>query len=220
MAYYPLSLQLAGAPCVVIGGGAVAARKVASLLAHGARVTVVAPALDDALAARAAAGEITVARRRYRQGDLAGARLAFAATDDEALHAELAAAAAAAGVPLNVVDRPEWCDFIVPAVWRRGALSLAVATDGESPALARRVRDELAAALGPEYARALEVLGRLRAHLRTAAVPRAARRRILTGLVASELLETLRRPDHDAVDRLLAAHAGAGVSLASLGARW
>ncbi|MDX2165449.1 MAG: bifunctional precorrin-2 dehydrogenase/sirohydrochlorin ferrochelatase [Deltaproteobacteria bacterium] len=218
MTYFPVCLRVAGEPCVVIGGGRVAARKVAALLAAGARVTVIAPRLDAELAGRAAAGEIAVAQRPYRSGDLTGARLAFAATDDEALHAELARDAAAANVPLNVVDRPDWCSFIMPAVARHGALSIAVSTDGQSPGLAGRVRDELAAALGPEYRRAVALLGCLRQHLQARALPSAERQRILTDLVASDLLERLREPDAAAVDRLLAAHAGAGVSLASLGA--
>jgi precorrin-2 dehydrogenase/sirohydrochlorin ferrochelatase len=196
----------------------VAERKVESLLAAGARVTVVAPSLTPALAERVARGEISHLHRPYRDGDLEGARLAYAATDDEALHADLAAAATAAGVLLNVVDQPQWCSFIVPAVLRRGALSIAVSTGGGSPALAGRVRDDIAAHLGPEYERALEVLARLRAQLQAQALPSAERQRILRALVASELLECLRQPDPAAVDRLLAEHAGAHVSLASLGA--
>jgi precorrin-2 dehydrogenase len=218
MAYYPVFLRLSGERCVVIGGGEVAERKVDSLLAAGARVTVVAPALTPALAERLARGEINHLHRAYRDGDLDGARLAYAATDDEALHAELAAAAAAEGVPLNVVDRPQWCSFIVPAVLRRGELTVAVSTGGGSPALAGRVRDDIARHLGPEYERALDVLARLREHLQAQALPSDARQRILRALVASELLESLRRPDVAAVDRLLAEHAGAGVSVSSLGA--
>jgi precorrin-2 dehydrogenase len=218
MTYYPVFLRLGGERCVVIGGGEVAERKVDSLLAAGARVTVVAPALTPALAERLARGEITHFHRVYRDGDLDGARLAYAATDDEELHAALAAAAAAAGVMLNVVDRPQWCSFIVPAVLRRGELTIAVSTGGGSPALAGRVRDDIGHHLGPEYERALDILARLREHLQAQALPSAERQRILRELVASELLECLRRPDAVAVDRLLAAHAGAQVTLASLGA--
>ncbi|MBX3025279.1 bifunctional precorrin-2 dehydrogenase/sirohydrochlorin ferrochelatase [bacterium] len=218
MAYYPVFLQMAGERCVVIGGGEVAERKVESLLAAGARVTVVAPSLTPGLAERLARGEIGHFHRTYQDGDLDGARLAYAATDDEALHAELARAAEAAGVLLNVVDRPQWCRFIVPAVLRRGELAVAVSTGGGSPALAGRVRDEIDRLLGPEYERALDVLARLRAHLQARDLPSAERQRILRALVASDLLECLRRPDAAAVDRLLAAHAGAQVSLASLGA--
>ena len=218
MAYLPVWLRVDGEPCVVVGGGAVATRKVAALLAAGARVTVVAPRVSAALSGRAAAGEIALEARPYRAGDLLGARLAFAATDDEALHARLARDAAAANVPLNVVDRPAWCSFIVPAVLRRGALSIAVSTEGHSPALAGRVRDDIDARLGPEYERAVALLGRLRRHLQAGALPSAERQRILTRLAASDLLERLRQPDAAAVDRLLAEHAGAGVSLAALDA--
>jgi precorrin-2 dehydrogenase/sirohydrochlorin ferrochelatase len=218
MTYYPIFLRVAGRPCVVVGGGEVAARKVESLLAADARVTVVAPALVPALAALAAREAIEHAARPYRQGDFAGAALAFAATDDEALHAALARDAEAAGVPLNVVDRPQWCSFIVPSVLRRGELAVAVSTGGGSPALARRVRQDIERQLGPEYERALDVLARLRRHLRAQALSSDERQRILTGLLASNLLAHLRAPDATAVDRLLAEHAGQGVSLASLGA--
>lgn len=218
MTYYPVFLRLGGERCVVIGGGEVAERKVESLLGAGARVTVVAPTLTPGLAEWAARAEITHHARPYRDGDLAGARLAYAATDDEALHAELARAAAAAGVWLNVVDRPPWCSFIVPSILRRGGLTVAVSTGGGSPALARRAREAIGEALGPEWERALEVLARLRRHLQERRLSSDERQRILKGLVASDLLARLRQPDRAAVDRLLAEHVGADVSLASLGA--
>jgi precorrin-2 dehydrogenase/sirohydrochlorin ferrochelatase len=219
MAFYPVFLQLEGERCVVVGGGEVAERKVDALLAAGARVTVVAPALTPPLAERVARGEVSHVHRPYEDGDLNGARLAIAATDDAALHAELARAAAAAGVWLNVVDQPRWCGFIMPAVLRRGELAIAVSTGGGSPALAARVRDDIDRHLGPEYERALDVLARLRAHLQARALPHEERQRILRQLVASDLLECLRRPDLEAVDRLLAAHAGEQVTLATLGAQ-
>lgn len=215
---YPVFLRIAGRRCVVIGGGAVAERKVESLLAAGAQVAVVSPTLTARLAAWAARGEIAHAARPYRGGDLTGAVLAYAATDDEALHAVIAQEAAAAGVLLNVVDRPQWCSFIVPSILSRGELTVAVSTSGGSPALARRVRDEIERALGPEYERALDVLARLRRHLRAQSLSAAERQQILTGLLGSDLLERLREPDAAAVDRLLAQHVGLGVSLASLGA--
>ena len=218
MKHYPVFVCLAGRRCVVIGGGTVAERKVVSLLAAGAAVAVVSPSLTDGLAARAAADEIEHAARGSRRGDLAGAALAYAATDDEALHASIARDAQAAGVLLNVVDRPQWCGFITPSVLTRGDLTVAVSTGGGSPALARRVRQDLERALGPEYGRAVDILARLRRHLQDQALSADERRRILTGLIASELLERLREPDPAAVDRLLARHVGGDVSLASLGA--
>ena len=218
MKYYPIFLRVQDQRCVVVGGGEVAERKVRSLLAAGAGVTVVSPVLNAGLAALAAAGEIEHLARPYRAGDLAGALLAYAATDDDALHAAMAAEARAAGVLLNVVDRPRWCSFIVPATLTRGDLTVAVSTSGGSPALARCVREDIEDALGPEYERALEVLARLRRHLQEQPLTSAERQRILTGLVGSDLLDRLREPDRVAVDRLLAEHAGQNVSLASLGA--
>lgn len=217
MKYYPVFLRVAGRRCVVIGGGAVAERKVTSLLAAGARVAVVSPSLSAGLAALAAAGAIEHAARPYRPGDLVGAALGYAATDDEALHAVIAREAEAAGVLLNVVDRPRWCSFIVPSILTRGDLTVAVSTGGCSPALARRVREDIERALGPEYERALDVLSRLRRHLQEQPLSSVERQRILTGLVASDLLDHLRLPDPAAVDRLLAQHVGEDVSLASLG---
>ena len=215
---FPVFLRLAGRRVVVVGGGAVAERKVAALCAARAAVAVVSPSLTERLAARAASGEIEHVARRYRRGDLRGAALAIAATDDDALHARIAADAERAGVLLNVVDRPQWCTFISPAVLTRGDLTVAVSTAGGSPALAARVRDHIGQLLGPEYGRAVDILARLRRHLRARELSAAQRRRILRGLVDSDLLECLRAPDAAAVDRLLARHAGGNVSLASLGA--
>src|SRR5262245_18434981 len=118
MNYYPVFLRVAGRRCVVIGGGEVADRKVMSRVGAGASVVVVSPSLSADLAALAARGEIEHAARPYRAGDLDGALLAYAASDDDALHAVLAEEAERAGVLLNVVDRPRWCDFIVPSLFR------------------------------------------------------------------------------------------------------
>jgi precorrin-2 dehydrogenase/sirohydrochlorin ferrochelatase len=217
MKYYPVFLRVAGRRCVVVGGGEVAERKVTSLRAADARVVVVSPLLSEALAVLAAQGAIEHVARPYRPGDLTGAFLAYAATDDDALQREIAREAEAAGIPLNVVDRPRWCSFIVPSILARGDLTVAVSTGGGSPALARRVREDIGRALGPEYERALDVLSRLRRHLQERPLSSAERRRILTGLAASDLLDRLRLPDPAAVDRLLAQHAGGDVSLATLG---
>src|SRR5579883_409655 len=165
-AYYPVCLDLRGRPCVVIGGGSVAARKVEGLLACGARVTVVAPALTPALQALLDAGRIAVRPRPYADGDLAGAALAIAATDERDVNARVAAEARARGVWLNAADDPERCDVILPAVIRRGDLPIAISTCGRSPALARRVREDLERLLPPEYAALLPLLAEVRAELR------------------------------------------------------
>jgi precorrin-2 dehydrogenase/sirohydrochlorin ferrochelatase len=215
--YFPVYLDLRGRSCVVVGGGEVATRKVQSALEAGARVTVVSPTTTAALAALAETHEVVHHARRYRRGDLAGAFLAFAATDDPALDPAIAADAAAAGVLLNVADQPRFCTFIVPAVVARGPLSIAVSTAGHSPTLAKRVRDEVAQVIGPEYGLAAVLLGNLRPVLRTTSPDATERARVLAALVDSPLLAALRARDGVAVDAILARIVGAGTSLASLG---
>jgi precorrin-2 dehydrogenase / sirohydrochlorin ferrochelatase len=211
--YYPAYLDLRGHPCVVIGGGEVAARKVATLLEAGARVTVVSPTLCAALADLADTHEVVHHARPYRRGDLAGAWLAYAATGNDAVHAEIAAEAAAARVFLNVVDRPRLCSLIVPAIVTQGPVTIAVSTGGRSPALAKRLGAELAATVGPEWGIAAELLGMLRADLGEG----AERARIFAALADGPLLAALRDGDVARVDALLAEHVGAPTSLATLG---
>jgi precorrin-2 dehydrogenase/sirohydrochlorin ferrochelatase len=154
---YLVNLALDGRVAVVIGGGEVAARKVQDLLAAKANVTVIAPQLCDGIVALAHEKRIVAHGRPYRAGDLAGAFVAIAATDDERLNARVAGDGAAANMLVNVVDRPALCTFTVPATVRRGDLTIAIATEGRCPALAGILREELEARYGPEYA---ELVGR------------------------------------------------------------
>lgn len=212
----PVFLRLADRACVVVGAGSEAAPRITELVAAGARVTVVAPELGAAAAALADAGRFLHLPRRYRRGDLDGAFLAYAATGDDAVHAAIAADARAAGVLLNVVDRPAWCDFITPAVVRRGALTLAISTGGASPALARRLRLDLEAQFGPEYAVVLEILRRARRLVADRGLDLAAKQRLFGRLVDAPLVEYVREGRRDAIDALLAG-LGEGVSLAAIG---
>ncbi|HKX05728.1 MAG TPA: bifunctional precorrin-2 dehydrogenase/sirohydrochlorin ferrochelatase, partial [Methylomirabilota bacterium] len=147
MAYYPLCLEMAGRPCLVVGGGPVAERKVAGLLDAGAWLTVVSPTATESLHAWARADRIRLVEREYTAADLAGHSVVFVATDDERVNAAVARDARAAGLLINAADDPAHCDFILPAVVRRGDLTVAVSTGGASPALARTVRDEIGAFL-------------------------------------------------------------------------
>jgi len=210
-------VRLSGAPCLVIGGGTIAERKVVTLLGAQARVTVVSPTLTPRLTQLAAAGEITHWARGYGRDDVRGFRLAFAATDDESLHRAIAADAEAAGVWLNVADRPQLCSFIVPATVERGDLTIAISTGGASPALAKHLRQQLDQQFGTEYAQALAVLGAVRQRLQTQPRSPAERREILTALVHSGLLEYLRTGQVEAIDRLLGTTVGDGASISQLG---
>ena len=159
---YLVNLALEGRAAVVIGGGEVAARKVQDLLAAKANVTVIAPQLCDGVVALAEEKRIVAHGRPYSTGDLAGAFVAIAATDDEDLNARISGDAAAMNVLINVVDRPALCTFTVPATVRRGDLTIAVATEGRCPALAGILREELEARYGPEYSELVSLFGEAR----------------------------------------------------------
>lgn len=169
---YLIALQLDGARCVVVGGGTVAARRIATLLESGARVEVISPEADPTVRALAVAGRITWQAREYEAGDLAGARLALAATDDPAMNQQVAEDARAAGIWVNVADGSAHGDFSIPATLRRGALALAVATGGGAPGYARRLRAQLERVIGPEYGVALALYARARPAILAAASER------------------------------------------------
>jgi len=160
---YPIALELAGRRAVVIGADAVAQGKAAGLLAAGATVTVLATGPAAALDRLAAEPGARVLRRGWRPEDLDGAAICVAASSDPGERAAIAAAARARGVLVNVMDDVPCCDFAAPAVVRRGDLVVAISTGGRSPALARRLREELADRFGPEWADAVGVLGKVRA---------------------------------------------------------
>lgn len=183
MGYYPIFLEMAGRACVVIGGGAVAQRKVEGLLAAGASVTVISRSLGARLASLAAEGKIRHVGRDLAAGDLAGYQLAFVATDDGEMNAAACREGRERGVWVNVADDPARCDFLLPAVLRRGQLVVAVGTGGASPALTRAIREELEAYFTEDYAALVEVVGEVRRELRQrACVPDGgAWRRVLDG---------------------------------------
>jgi uroporphyrin-III C-methyltransferase/precorrin-2 dehydrogenase/sirohydrochlorin ferrochelatase len=155
---HPIFLDLSGQPVVVIGGGTVAERKIEALVTAGAAVTVVSPEVTDRIAQRGSEGVVVIRSRPYRRGDLAGCRLAYAATSDPDVNRAVQDEAREAGVWLNVVDKPALCDFITPATVRRGHLTLAVSTNGRCPDLAKRIREELERTFGPEYAELVDEL--------------------------------------------------------------
>ena len=201
MAYIPIFLDVTGRECVVVGGGEVAARKVESLLEAGARVTVVSPRLSPPLESLVASRSVTHLARDYQRGDIRGCVLVYAATDDPKLHRDLAAEARALGIPVNVVDVPELCTFIAPAVLQRGALQIAISTGGASPAFAARLRRDLEDQFGPEYARTLEVLRAARRRLHADEIDPAERMRRLKDLANSALPAAIAAGDVAAIER-------------------
>jgi len=164
--YYPIFLNLQGKKCVVVGGGEVAFRKVERLLESGADVTVVSPTFDPRLAQLAKRKTIHPIQRNYRSGDLKGAAIVIAATDIKGTNHKVAEEARKVKALVNVVDDPEPSDFIVPSFFRKGDLTVAVSTGGQSPALARKVRTRLEKTLGEDYAMLVPLIGGVRRTLK------------------------------------------------------
>src|SRR5213593_3964431 len=167
MGPYPVVLDLAGRPVLVVGGGAVAERKVEGLLEASASITVVSPRVSARLARLADDGHISVRLRSYRRSDLRGIAVVFAATDKRGVNAAVAADARRRRVWVNAADDPDHCDFILPSVLRRGSLLISVTTGGRSPALARVVREEIERQFGGDYALLTELASDVRRQLRS-----------------------------------------------------
>lgn len=199
MGYYPVFLQLAGRPCLVIGGGNVAETKVNGLLAADADVTLIAPDLTPALRDLVSAGRLRHLQRDYHDGDVDGYDLCFVATDDGAVNAAVAAKGKRRRVWVNAADDPANCDFILPAVVRQGQVVVAASTGGASPALARRLREELADFLSEDYGPLADLLADVRADLKRRRItvdPDAWQRALdarLRALVAQRRPEEARR---------------------------
>jgi siroheme synthase-like protein len=174
MGYYPICLDVSGWRCIVIGGGAVAVRRVESLLSAGGKVSVVSPVVIDGLARLIARDAVKHVPRCYQAGDLAGARLAMVAIGDRDVSRSIFAEARARGVLVNAADDPAHCDFVLPAVVRRGDLSVAVSTGGVSPATARAIREELESYFTEDYARLVQIAGEVRQELKNRSRPATA----------------------------------------------
>ena len=194
---YPAILLLDGRLAVVIGGGQVSARKVRTLREAGAKVRLVADSVTSKLRDLADAGEIELVERRYVPGDLGGAVVAVAATDDEEVNRGVYAEAMEAGIPVNVVDNTALCTFIAPSIIRRGDLVVAISTGGAAPALAVRIRERLEREFGEEYARFLALTAELR---ETVDVPgdQDERAKAWYRVIDSDVFDLVRAGDMDA----------------------
>jgi len=186
---FPMFLKLTNRPCLVVGAGRVGEPKIESLLAAGAAVKVVAPQATEALRQWARAGKLDWRPRPFEPADLDGVFLVVVATASPDLNDSVYREAQRRGVLCNVVDDPPRCDFYYPAVVNRGELQIAISTNGQSPALAQRLRRELEQQFGPEYAAWLEALGRERERLFARPSDPEERRRILHRLVTRERFE-------------------------------
>lgn len=160
MAYFPLFISLDNLPCLVVGGGKVALRKVRTLLEYGARVTVTAPELDAELEKIPG---ITIQRRKFQETDLDGVELVFAATSDEECNRRVSQLCRERRIFINVADIPEECDFYFPALVRRGDVVVGVSTGGKSPAAAKKIKEKINTCLPQSLSDFVEETGQLRA---------------------------------------------------------
>lgn len=209
MKYYPVFLDILGKKCVVIGGGEVAARKVNRLINCGAKVFVVSPKLTPELITLKAKNAIEHIAADYNVQYIKGAALIIGATDDEKTNALISSDARSLGIPVNIVDDPQKCDFILPSVVERGDLAIAIGTGGKSPALARHVRKELEAKYGLEYEILLKILGGLRRQMKSSNTGKTW----FDSLIASGILDLIAAADWEKVKRKVKEITGEEVAL-------
>jgi uroporphyrin-III C-methyltransferase/precorrin-2 dehydrogenase/sirohydrochlorin ferrochelatase len=208
MEFLPISLAVNGKPCVVIGGGATAQRKVSSLLRGGAAVTVVSPQMSEGLDRRARAGQIRHLARRFEPADILGAKLVVAATDDRVVNRRIAELAGEQGTPVNVVDDPDACTFLLPSIIDRAPVVVAVSTGKASPVLARLLRARLESLIPAGYGRLGELCARYRDRVKARFSDERDRRRfwdrVLQGAVAERIFSGQWEEADAAIERELA----------------
>jgi siroheme synthase-like protein len=205
--FYIACLRLTGRRCVVVGGGEIGLEKVEGLLACDGRVVLVAPDAVPELESLAAEGSIEWIRRRYEPGDLQQTFIAIAATNDTATNIAVYQDAEERAMLVNVVDVPPLCNFILPAIVRTGPLAIAISTAGASPALAKRIKRQIADEFGEPYARLAVLLNEVRGWAKGTLPTYQDRKQFFEGIVNGDPdpIELLRRGDEAAVRDLIAA---------------
>lgn len=199
MKYYPVFFDLREKVCLVVGGGAVSERKVQRLLECDASIRVVSKSLSAGLQCLLDQKQIQCPADRYSPNCLDGVFLVICATDDKAMNEQVMRDCRSRGIPVNVVDDPELCDFILPSIVEQGDLTIAVSTGGKSPALAKCLREELECRYGPEYREMVDIMGELRKRIVARGRPTEENRTLFEAVVYSDILELLRRGDLEGV---------------------
>ena len=194
---YSVSLDLKGMPCLVVGGGGVALRKIQSLLSSGANVTVVSPEVVPEIETFKG---IDIIRREFQPEDLDGKFLVISATNNRPVNESVAGEARQRNMLVNVVDVPDLCNFFVNSQVRRGDLAISISTSGASPALAKRIRKELEEQYGDEYSRLLSLMREYRPVI-IGKVPDPERRKAIFERIDAEHLETIVREQGEEVAR-------------------
>jgi len=218
MRYYPVHLDINNRKVLVVGGGGVGTRKVRTLLACGARVTVVSLEASRQLNDLATSGEIKLAERSYQSNDLSGMFLVIGATNDEELNRQISSDADRLNTLCNIADRPEVCNFILPSIVHRDDLVITISTSGKSPALAKKLRKALENQFGEEYGQLLRLMGAIRKKLLRQAHEPEAHKPLFEQLLNSDLLGMLQENKIDDINALLFDILGEGFKFEELNA--
>jgi precorrin-2 dehydrogenase/sirohydrochlorin ferrochelatase len=203
MKYYPVHLDINNRNALVVGGGGVGTRKVRTLLACGARVTVVSLDASRQLLDLATSGEIILEKRPYQSDDLSGMFLVIGATNDEKLNRQISGDADRLNTLCNIADRPEVCNFILPSIVHRDDLVITISTSGKSPALAKKLRKSLENQFGEEYGTLLRLMGAIRKKLLRQAHEPEAHKPLFEQLLNSDLIGMIQENKTDDINALL-----------------
>ena len=190
--YYPVFFKVAGRKCIVIGGGAVAEQKVRILLKFNTEVKVISPAITKNLSMLSRKGKIEIILRDYRDGDLTGAALVFAATNIKEINEAVKKEAKKGNIPVNVVDDPGLCDFIVPSIIKKKSIVIAISTSGTLPLLSKKLRKDIGSLLTEDYLKYAEKIGNFRKMLIQSINDNKRRKRILTEIGKVDVKELAR----------------------------
>ncbi len=196
----------------MVGGGAVGTRKVNTLISCGAKVTVVSPELDSRLIVLADTNRIAVKKRLYLPTDLDNMFLVISATSDQKLNQQISTDAQERNMLCNIADFPEACNFILPAIVRRGDLVIAISTSGKSPAFAKQLRKEMEKQFGEEYSGFLMLMGAIRKKLLNEKHEPEAHKHIFQELIAQNILEMIQYDKKEEIDTVLNKILGPGFS--------
>lgn len=203
VSYYPVFLNVDNKKALVIGGGPVAQRKVETLVDYGVSAFVVSRDLTSGLRDLIEKERVQYLGAEFNESQLEGMFLVIAATDDAMLNHQVSLSAQERGLLINAVDQPADCNFIVPSVVRRGDLQVAISTSGKSPALARKIREELECQFGEEYEKLLLVMGDIREVILARDLPQRQNKRIFEEIIESDILEAIAAKDRKRVEAIL-----------------
>lgn len=203
MQFYPIFLDLKNKPVLVVGGGNIAQDKVEKLLAANAQITIVSPNLNEYLAKLVENRTVDYRCKDFEESDLDGKFLVISATGNTEFNREVSRIAESLQILYNVVDQPELCNFIVPALVTRGSLQIAISTGGKSPTVAQKVKKEIESLIGDEYAQLLEIAAEFRQRVQQLFSDYGTRREIMRKFVESDVLTLIRSNRLNEVNKII-----------------